>query len=215
VFLFSVKTYGRKSETYENGSVPPTIREIQLLKKLRYKVTLACNESSPVNAKGSAIQKLTHKLLDLDTEGGAGRARVEDISGVVALATGVELSIAEQDAVVIAFSRMNDDRIILIEFIEYLRGAMSIRSKEWVYVVWDACNPTDREYISEEDVIQAMNRNIADDVKFAIMDSLHLYSCGRDQGIDIVDVIEYYRDVFAEVVDDEDFEYLLKTTWSI
>lgn len=33
---------GRKSETYENSAVPPTVRELQLLKKLRFDIVHQC-----------------------------------------------------------------------------------------------------------------------------------------------------------------------------
>lgn len=158
------------------------------------------------------MQTLTQKLLDLDNP--AGRASVDAISSVVALYTGIEMTVPQLDAVVIAFSRMNDDRVILIEFIEYIRGALSLRAKELVFRAWDVCNPDQREYVSEEEIALGM-RSASAEAMGSLLDSLHLYSCGRDDGYDLVDLIEYYRDVYAEVGDDEEFEALLRDTWNL
>ena len=205
--------YGKKSETYENTSVPPTVRELQVLKKLRFDIVTQCASVSPEGCPGAAVQTLTQKLLDLDNP--AGRATVESISSVVALYTGIEMSLTQQDAVVVAFSRMNDQRIILIEFIEYLRGALSMRSRELVFRAWDLCNPDGLEYLTEDDFASGRSRRGNAEAINVMLDSLHLYSCGRDEGYDLVDLIEYYRDVYAEVGDDEEFEALLKDTWDL
>jgi hypothetical protein len=66
--------YGKKSETYENTSVPPTVRELQVLKKLRFDIVTQCASVSPEGCPGAAVQTLTQKLLDLDNP--AGRATV-------------------------------------------------------------------------------------------------------------------------------------------
>lgn len=205
--------YGKKSETFENPSAPPTIRELQVLKRLRFDIVTACSSVSPTNARGGALQTLTQKLLDLDTP--AGRAPIEDISRVIREYTGVEMTKTDEDAAVVAFSRMNDDRIILIEMIEYLRGNLSMRAKELLYRVWDACNPTQAEFVTEEDVAQGMNSYLEREAMNSILDSLYLYSCGREEGYDLVDLIEYYRDVYAELGDDEDFAALMRATWNI
>jgi len=201
----------KKSETFENPSLPPTMREVQQLKKLRFDIVTACASISPSTARGGSVQTLTQKLLDLDTP--AGRAPVADISAVVALYTGVELSVPQQNAVVIAFSRLNDERIVLIEFIEYLRGGLSSRSKEYVFRIWDSINSQRKDFVSEDEVISAMKRNINREIKNTILDSLHLYSSGRE-AYELADLVEYYRDVYAEVADDADFKDLLQSTWA-
>lgn len=167
---------------------------------------------SPPGCPGAAVQTLTQKLLDLDNP--AGRAKVDDVSAVVTLYTGVEMTLAQLDAVVIAFSRMNDERIILIEFIEYLRGSLSMHARELVFRVWDLINPERREVVSEEDVAAAGLR--AGSNVDVVLDSLHLYSCGRVEGVDLVDLVEYYRDVYAELGGDgdEEFVQLLRDTWA-
>ena len=188
------------------------MRELQLLKKLRFDIVAQCALVSPEGCKGGAVQTLTQKLLDLDNA--AGRASVEQIGSVVALYTGVELSVPQMDAVVVAFSRMNDDRVILIEFIEYIRGALSLRPKELVFRVWDVCNPDHREFVSEDEIARGLRSGSAE-VMGSLLDSLHLYSCGRQDGYDLVDLVEYYRDVYAELGDDEEFEALLRDTWHL
>lgn len=205
--------YGKKSETYENNSVPPTIRELQLLKKLRFDIVSQCVQVSPEGCKGAAIQTLTQKLLDLDTP--AGRASVEAVSGVISLYTGIELTLAQQDALVVAFSRMNDERLILIEFIEYIRGSLSTRAREMVFRAWDLCNVDCKEFLTEDDL--ALGRRQGGDAEAfdVLMDSLHLYSCGREDGYDLVDMVEYYRDVYAEIGDDDDFVTLMMSTWDL
>jgi hypothetical protein len=189
------------------------VRELQILKQLRFDIVSQCAEVSPPDCPGGAVQTLTQKLLDLDTP--AGRASVDAISSVVALYTGVEMTVPQLDAVVVAFSRMNDERVILIEFIEYLRGSLSARARGFVFKAWDLCNPEGREYVSEEEVARAMLSSCDRERVATILDSLHLYSCGRDDGYDIVDLIEYYRDVYAELVDEEDFDVLMRSTWGL
>lgn len=159
------------------------------------------------------MQTLTQKLLDLDSP--SGRAPLEAISSVISLLTGVDMTPQQSDAAGVAFSRNNDERLILIEFIEYLRGSLSARSRALVFMVWDLCNPSGAEFISEQELASGLNESCSRDAADSLLDSLHLYSCGREGGYDVVDLIELYRDVYAEVGDEEGFEALLKETWRL
>ena len=170
-----------------------------------------CATISPEGCRGAAVQTLTQKVLDLDNA--AGRATVEAISEVVNTYTGVEITPEQQDALVIAFSRKNDERIILIEFIEFIRGSLSARGRDLVFRVWDACNPSNGEYVTEDDITQAVC-SASPEATATILDSLHLYSFG-DGRYDLHSLFEYYRDVYAEVGDDEDFEILINGTWRV
>lgn len=166
------------------------------------------------------------------------RASLDDINSVLSTLLGLELTSPQRDALTISFTRYRDTRIILVEFIEYLRGSLTSFRSNLVLKGFNSCSPDRYELISEEGIINSFNkagaaRALSDVTTLSgeellnhLLDSLQVYtgaatgmSNGRERVVyELNDFLEYYRDVNCEIIGPECdgvFEELLTGSWDI
>jgi hypothetical protein len=230
----------RQFGTFENPGTPPTVKEFRILLQLRKDILMACSATSPPGLYGSTIRLLTQQLLDLNGEP-VPRASHDDISSVLSTLLGIELTGPQRDALTVSFTRYRDTRIILVEFIEYLRGSLTGFRSNLVLKAFNSCSPDRYEFISEEGIISSFNkigaaRALSDvsslngeDLLNHLLDSLQVYTGtgasagtgagGRERGVyELNDFMEYYRDVNCEIIGPECdgvFEHFLTGSWDI
>lgn len=209
------------------------MKEYRILLQLRKDIVAACGATSPPGLYGSTIRLLTQQLLELNAEP-IPRASLDDINTTLSNLLGIELTDPQRDALTVAFTRYRDTRIILVEFIEYLRGSLTRFRSNLVLKAFNACLPDRYELISEENIISSFDKNGAkgalkeissvtgDDLLNHILDSLQVYigqGYNREKGIyELNDFMEYYRDVNCEILGQEGdgiFENLLVGCWGI
>ena len=205
--------------------MPPTVRDLRLLRSLRAKIVTACSSISPPGLSGSTIRVLTQRLLELNDEP-IPRAPVEVVTAVLSDVLGVECSEEEMESLCRAFVRYRDDRIILVEFIEYARGALPPHRSELVVKAFSSCQPDRDNRVSEDGIVSAFDQAGAErangdsglpgrELLNSFLDSLHVYCDDTQHDFELNDFFEYYRDVSCEVEDHEQFEDLVCSTWNI
>ncbi|CAE7666079.1 CAPS, partial [Symbiodinium microadriaticum] len=211
--------------TFENPGEPPSIRDLRVLRALRANIVKACSEISPPGLSGSTIRVLTQELLELNDEP-IPRAPADVVAGVLANVVGVECSQAEMDSLCRAFVRYRDDRIILVEFIEFARGNMSPFRSELVTKAFMNCQPDRSGRVSEDGIINAFDQAGAErscsgaglsgsELLNTLLDSLHVYCADSQSGFELNDFYEYYRDVSCEVEDNAKFDDIVCSTWNV
>jgi hypothetical protein len=214
----------RQFGTFENPGEAPTVRDLRVLRNLREKIVKACTSISPPGLSGSTIRVLTQELLDLNDEP-IPRAPVDVVAGVLSNLLGIECSQQEIDSLVKAFVRYRDDRVILVEFIEYARGNMAPFRADLVLKAFVSCQPDRDGYVSEDSIINAFNQSGAEGASESglsggellnyFLDSLHVYGLNSQAGFELNDFFEYYRDVSCELEDNEKFETFVTSTWNV
>mmetsp|Transcript_4749 Transcript_4749/g.7209 ORF Transcript_4749/g.7209 Transcript_4749/m.7209 type:complete len:416 (+) Transcript_4749:98-1345(+) len=210
--------------TFENSGNPPTVRELRILRNLRTSIVNSFCGVSPAGKQGSTVRLLTQQLLDLNNEN-IPRASVSAVDNVLSDIVGVSLSSEQCDALKVAFSRYNDDRIILVEFVEYIRGPLSQWQSDLIIKAFITCNPGEDDLVTDEGIINAFNTSGAASSPSAeglsgkellnhFLDSLQAYSY-TSNGFELNDFVEYYRDVYCEMNNPELFEKTIIATWNI
>lgn len=214
----------RQFGTFENPGEAPTVRDLRVLRRLRENMVKACTTISPPGLSGSTIRVLTQELLDLNDEP-IPRAPVDTVVGVLSNLLGIECTQQEIDSLCKAFVRYRDDRLILVEFIEYARGNLPPWRADLVLKAFVNCEPDRDGYVSEDSIVNAFNQSGAERASASglsgvellnhFLDSLHIYGLNSKAGFELNDFFEYYRDVSCEMDDNEQFETLITSTWNV
>jgi hypothetical protein len=230
----------RQFGTFENPGNPPTVKEYRILLHLRKDILTACASISPPGLYGSTIRLLTQQLLDLNQEH-VPRATLHNINIVLKTLLGIEFNQQQREALTTSFTRYRDTRIILVEFIEYLRGSLTSFRSSLVLKAFNACFPNRDDLVTEEGIVSSFQKSTAsraiehianlsgEDLLNFLLDSLQVYTGGGGGGggakgkgeggvYEFNDFVEYYRDVNCEILGQEGeglFENILTSSWGI
>lgn len=174
---------------------------------------------------GLTIRVLSQSIHELDPSP-QGRAPVDRVVELLVDSLGEELSIDEINSLIRSFSRNNSDEIILIELIEFLRGKLPEWRLEFTNQAFASISKSQSSIVTESELISSFNsaavsrlfggQDLPDETVGYLLDSFYVYNpLGVQQGYSKVDFLEYYRDVSAEVVDEDLFEKIVTKSWGV
>jgi hypothetical protein len=142
---------------------------------------------------------------------------VEDVAAGFQDDFGFTVTNAEKNALVIAYSVDDTNRISLPDFSNLIRGTLSPRQVELISIVFNQMDASCGSYGRvTEDAIAARYRAPRTTESLASFLNALGFPTDNDGAAVLEDFVDYYAAVLAELGDDADaFEALLRSTWGI
>jgi hypothetical protein len=181
----------------------------------------------PSRIPGSTVAVALAVIYDLG-EKFQGRCTTRDLADAFQESLQVTLSDAELDAIFVMYpAPLVDDRaeILIYELSNIFRPSLSPRRLELVELAFNVCDEKKLYILTEEDIRahfngEAFKRYIGSDAIVSgaeaadrFIQSIQLYLVSEKYGMDLGDFCDYYSCVSAEILDDNDFEKLLRAQW--
>ena len=219
---------GKQAETHEHPVCLPTSKEYSILLRMVRRILSQLSQYLGAGKiPGSTVAVILAAIYDLDSKFN-GKCSVEDLLCTFSTpfpdGLGVNLFPQEADAISKTFDLDNDNCIYLRELSNLVRPSLTPRRLELVEIAFFTCDQDDKQFITEEDMRRVFNGQgyydyigndsipTADEAKNRFFQSIQLYLV-ENNSLDLNDFVDYYSCVSAEVVDDAEFEKLLKAQW--